>query len=346
MDAMRRRPALVVALLAAAAVAGCGGSSSSSATGSDSADLPTASSSGAGQGPTLTPAARQAESVRAADFPPARGRTLQQVANTLTPGPQFAAANKVFTPGVRRLGFGLIDRAGKPFYGPTAVYVAKGPGQPAEGPYPAPTDPLVVEAKYRSKTTDASDIAAVYAARVPFKSAGPYAVLAVTKTPKGLVGAPGRVKVASSSGIPDVGDPAPRVHTPTVQSAGGDLSAIDTRLPHDDMHRIDLAGVAGRKPVALIISTPALCQSRVCGPVTDVVAQLEPRYRKRMAFIHQEVYNGNQISRGLRPQLKAFNLQTEPWFFVLDRHGRVAARLEGAFGLHEAEQAIKAGLKE
>jgi hypothetical protein len=63
-----------------------------------------------------------------------------------------------------------------------------------------------------------------------------------------------------------------------------------------------------------------------------------------MAFIHQEVYNDNKVNKGLRPQLLAFHLQTEPWFFTFDRSGRVAARLEGSFGLHAMAQAIEASL--
>ena len=30
--------------------------------------------------------------------------------------------------------------------------------------------------------------------------------------------------------------------------------------------------------------------------------------------------------------MKAFHLQTEPWLFTINRHGGIAARLEGAFG--------------
>jgi hypothetical protein len=130
-----------------------------------------------------------------------------------------------------------------------------------------------------------------------------------------------------------------------VASAGGNLAAIDTRVPHDDMHKESFDDVLGKKPIALLFATPALCQSRVCGPVTDVMLELEQKYRGRMTFIHQEVYRDNQIKEGLRPSLEAFHLESEPWLFVVNRHGRVAARLEGAFGLDGAEAAIRAGLR-
>jgi hypothetical protein len=103
--------------------------------------------------------------------------------------------------------------------------------------------------------------------------------------------------------------------------------------------------VIGRRPVALLFATPALCQSRVCGPVTDIVYQLEHEYESRMTFIHNEVYIDNNAAKGLRPQLLAFHVRTEPWLFTFNREGRVAARLEGAFGMRAARQAIEAALR-
>jgi hypothetical protein len=111
------------------------------------------------------------------------------------------------------------------------------------------------------------------------------------------------------------------------------------------MHSVDFADVVGRKPVALLFATPALCQSRVCGPVVDIAAQLKERYGDRMTFIHQEVYVDNDVNKGLREPLKRFGLETEPWLFTIDRHGRVAARLEGSFGFTAFERAIRAALR-
>jgi hypothetical protein len=43
--------------------------------------------------------------------------------------------------------------------------------------------------------------------------------------------------------------------------------------------------------------------------------------------------------------LRSFGLQTEPWLFTFDRSGRVAARLEGSFGVRGFERAIQAALR-
>ena len=79
--------------------------------------------------------------------------------------------------------------------------------------------------------------------------------------------------------------------------------------------------------------------------MTDLELQLEHTYGDRMTFIHQEVYAGNDVSKGLRPQLTAFHLETEPWLFTFDRRGRVAARLEGAFGINAFRKAVEAALR-
>jgi len=82
----------------------------------------------------------------------------------------------------------------------------------------------------------------------------------------------------------------------------------------------------------------------VCGPVVDIALQMKQQYGGRMAFIHEEVYRDNQVSKGLRPQLQAFHLQTEPWLFTINKDGRIAARLEGSFGVNEFRRAIQAAL--
>jgi len=79
--------------------------------------------------------------------------------------------------------------------------------------------------------------------------------------------------------------------------------------------------------------------------VTDIAVSLQHRFGNRITFIHQEVYVDNQPSKGLRPQLKAFGLQTEPWLFTIDRHGRIAARLEGSFGVNAFTAALQAALR-
>ena len=331
-------PTALLALACAAAAipsAGCGGSGA----GGGGASAPNASP------PPPPPAVAAAEHPTAAEFPPTSGRTLRQLADALSGGgPQVALATSLYTPGRDRVAFGLIAPDGSFVYGDTAVYLARGERGRALGPFLAPADSLLVRPAFRSATSAGDTVQAVYHAEVPLPGPGRWLLLAVTRSGRQLLGGAGLVDVARNSPVPAVGQAAPRIHTPTLASVGGDVKQIDTRVPPDRMHDVDLADVLGRRPVVLLFATPALCRSRVCGPVTDEAAQLQSVYSDRVAFIHNEVYVDNDPAKGLRPQLRAFGLQSEPWLFAIDRHGRIAARLEGAFGIDEFRAAIERAL--
>ncbi len=330
---MRR---LVITSLLALALAGCGG---------DAAQDEASEGAGDRAGTQFGDVIREARSVQATDLPATRGRTLQQIAGRV-PSIQLGLATSVFTPGENRLAFGMLDQTNAFVYGKTGLYLARTPDGKALGPFPAPADPLVVEPAFRSRgaADPGSEIAAIYHARVELPRAGTWYVLALTRSQGKLFGAPGMIEVKRSDPIPAVGDEPPHVETETLASAGGDIESIDTRVPPSEMHGADFRDVVGKKPVALLFATPRLCQSRVCGPVVDIAAQMQKEYGDRMEFIHQEVFVDNELSKGFRPPLEAFGLRTEPWLFTIDADGRVAARLEGSFGTDEFRDAVEAAL--
>jgi len=338
---MSRRIAPCLLALCIALVAGCGGG------GGDSKDPVERVPEKGGQRENV----RAAQSPDASSFPAAEGKTLQQVADGVgAQGPDLALASSVFTSGGKnRLAYGLIDQQGQFVYGPSAIYVAPTPDAPAKGPYVAPADVLLTEGRYRSKqaATEQDPFSAVYAAQVPFDKPGKWSVLAVTSVGGKQIASTGALEVLkpSQDQIPEVGQEAPKVKTDTIADAKGDIGSIDTRQPpQPDMHEKSFDQLVGKQPVALLFATPQLCQSRVCGPVTDIAAQLKAKYGDKMAFIHQEVYEGNDPQKGLREPLVRFHLQTEPWLFVVDRNGKITSRMEGSIGLNAFENAIKSGL--
>jgi hypothetical protein len=148
--------------------------------------------------------------------------------------------------------------------------------------------------------------------------------------------------VRHPKGPPDVGDRAIVVHTRTLADVGDDAAQLDTRSPPaTDLLKTDLADVVGKKPVVITFATPALCQSRVCGPVVDIVEQAKAKAPDRVAFIHQEIYEGNKARPNhYQGPVVAWRLPTEPWTFVIAKSGRIAARFEGPFSLGELERAI------
>jgi hypothetical protein len=345
--------ALVAILALALVMAGCGssaghGSSSSSSTTTGSpASAPTASAttSGAVSPPAINELAA-AEHPHSSQFPVAGGRSLRQLGALVKASAQLGAATGTFTPGVRRIAFGLNSTSGRFIYAPTALYISRNPGAPAHGPYLAPADPMTVAPADRSQQNSGpGGIKAIYAARVPIPRSGTFTLLALTRSAKGLIGSPGEIAVAASSAIPDVGQRPPAIATDTPATVGGNQALLTTRRPPERMQSVSLNQVLGKRPVALLFSTPQFCVSRVCGPVTDVAVALQHQFAKRITFIHQEVFADNQPNKGFRAQMKAFHLSTEPWLFVINRRGVIVARLEGAFGTSEVTQALKAALR-
>jgi hypothetical protein len=340
---MKTRRRLVVVgvastLALAALAAGCGGDKS------------------AGRPDAPAPAARRQ------DFPKPQGKTLVQLLKEAggQGGPVLSMSVSDLEPGRNRVGFGLFDRTRRQIaQAPTALYVAPVGGGRAMGPYPARYESLKLPPQFESRSvaSDPDSARTVYVSSVKFPRTGQYDVIALIRLDNRFVAAlPTRgLDVSKDSSVPEVGERAPVIHTPTVDSVGGDVKKIDTRVPPSSMHEVDFADVVGKKPVVLIFATPALCQSKVCGPVVDIAEQVKAQRGKDADFIHMEIYRDNTIKPGclegtrpqtecLRPQVLAYHLETEPWAFAIDRHGRIAARLEGAYSKTELDAALKAAV--
>jgi hypothetical protein len=282
----------------------------------------------------------------ASDFPSAKGNSLEEVYSQGTPDNKLVAApsGQVYGVGTDRFGFGLFTADGDQLTSSDVAIYASQKNGPALGPFPAHVESMETEPAFRAKTTsdDPDSAKAVYVADLPLKKPGEWRLFAMVKENDGLhTTLIPSVVATDASKVPAVGQKAPVIHTPTKDEVS-DLSQIDTRLPHDTMHDVDFADVAGKKPVVLVFATPALCQSRVCGPVVDVEEQVKSEFSDSdVAFIHQEVYEDNDPNKGYAEQLKAYGLRTEPWLFVVDRDGTISTRIEGAFGVTELEQAVR-----
>jgi hypothetical protein len=302
-------------------------------------------SSGGDDGNATAPAQPQ-PTVKAEDFPPAKDRTLPDLIASLPRGPQLAPSVSVLEKGTNRVGFALFDNAGKQLSGAgVSLYIGATDGSSARGPFLARSESLKVSPQFESKqtATDPDSARGVYVADVPFKKDGKYAMLAIAKLDGRLVSTqPIGVQVGGKKVVPPgVGDKAPVIHTQTPADVAGDVKKIDTRIPPaPSLLKDDFADVVGKKPVVLTFATPQLCQSRVCGPVVDVVDEVQAKVGDKVSFIHQEVYQDNEINKGLRPQLQTYRLQTEPWTFVIDKNGVISTRFEGAFSPAELERAV------
>lgn len=354
MPSRRAISAFACLFVAAALAGGCGGDSDSSTSSSTAASKPAPPKSA---------------------FPAADGRSLEEIVKTSDGHAELVVspAALVFFKGENRYPFGVfrpdrsqIDDA------EVALYVSKVPATdpggdgtaqngkqkkgavararrealeaPARGPYPAAIESVATKPAFRAQTTTGDPDAAtvVYTTELDFPSDGEWRIAALIKQGDETVASllPSAT-VGEFEGVPRVGEKAPMIHTPTASDAGGDLAKITTRVPPDTQNRVDYADALGKEPILLLFATPQFCQSRVCGPVVDVAEQVKEEYGDDAAFIHMEIFNDNDPSKGVRPQVRAFNLPSEPWLFAIDRQGTIRAEVEGAFGLARMTEALK-----
>jgi hypothetical protein len=310
---------------------------------------------GSGDDAATAPPPAPRPTARVQDFPSAKGKTLTTLREGLPQGPILAPTTMgSLEVGDNRVGFALRDRANKLLNGAdVALYTTDHDGDHVRGPYLAHSEPLTVKPQFESQNTaqDPEAAGSIYVATVPIARPGRRVVAGVARLDGRLVATTGFELTVPRPGQkgrpPDVGDRAISVHTPTIASVGGDASRISTRVPPaEPMLKDDLADVLGHKPVVLVFATPALCQSRICGPVVDVAMQAQAAYGDKAVFIQQEIYRNNRIGDGFTSQVNAWRLPTEPWIFVIDRQGRVAVRFEGAVSVDELERAVAGVVKE
>ena len=282
----------------------------------------------------------------ASEFPSAQGKSIAELLKDSGAKPTklvVAPAAQSFAVGENRYPFGVFTRSNEQVNdADVALYFAKNEEGAVTGPLPARVETLEVKPAYRAAGEDPDQAKNVYVVpKINYDRTGPWVAVAMIKGKEGLEASRVPSPVAGENSVSEVGEKAPLIHTPTAADVAGELAKIDTRIPPDQMHEVDFADVVGKDPIALVFATPALCQSRVCGPVVDVAQQVADEYKGKVDFIHMEVYNDNDLSKGIRPQLRAFHLETEPWTFLIDRHGVIRDRIEGAYGVSELEQAMR-----
>ena len=278
-------------------------------------------------------------------FPAVEGQTIVELARDVGTSEEVVVsqAGRTYEPGLNRFSFGVFDVDGSEISdADVALYAAPGPNGKAQGPFPARIVSLQTDAAFRSETTsaEAQPVTVAYVSEINFDRPGEWRLAAIVRQGgEEMASLLPSIEAGNYPRIPDVGEVPPRIHTPTASDVA-DLSEIETRAPPDTMHEHDLFDVLGERPTVLLFATPALCMSRVCGPMVDVAEQVHSETPEEVAFIHVEVYNENDPNKGIRPELRAYGLETEPWLFVIDASGKVSTRIEGAFSVGDLEAAV------
>lgn len=188
------------------------------------------------------------------------------------------------------------------------------------------------------------EAAGVYETRVDLDRAGIWQVTVTASLDGATRSGTAAFQVVDAHQVPAVGDPAPAVSTPTLDSdlppaAIDSRAGVEGRVPDEILHTEDLGdAIASGRPAVVVFSTPTYCASRFCGPITDTVEELAHRYRDRAAFVHVEIWRdveGNRMNDAVEPWIATDSGGSEPWVFLVGADGTITARWDNV--LDEAE---------
>lgn len=192
----------------------------------------------------------------------------------------------------------------------------------------------------------ATDVHGIYVAQLTLERPGPWGLEIVVRRANGAVEAARlSVNALAQPRSPMPGTPAPRSRN-LVAGDVSDLRQIDSSEPPDGrLHQTVIAdAIRDGRPQVIVFATPKYCTSRVCGPVLDVVRTLIPAYGRRVAFVHQEIWQPGGMQT-LTPTVEEWNLRSEPWTFVVDGDGMIRARFEGLTTRRELEAILRQMLR-
>jgi hypothetical protein len=150
-----------------------------------------------------------------------------------------------------------------------------------------------------------------------------------------------------------VGDPAP-ASVQVLASDVDDIRTVDTSLdPIAEQHNMTIAdAIVSGKPTIIAFATPAFCVTQLCGPTKEIFDGLYEEYEGQANFVHVEPYDVEKIRSGectnygdcVVQAMNDFRLTSEPWVFIIDAEGNVAAKYDGVVSEKEMEDGLKAVL--
>jgi hypothetical protein len=147
--------------------------------------------------------------------------------------------------------------------------------------------------------------------------------------------------VVEKSASPMVGDEAILSKSATKGDPRG-VDPLCTLNPECKQHDLTIEeAVQSGKPSVISFVTPALCESRTCGPTLDVVENTRKKVGDDVNFVHIEIYEDLQAKKQA-DTVAEWKLPGEPWVVFVGGDGKVKARWSGAVGFEEFPGAVAA----
>jgi hypothetical protein len=233
--------------------------------------------------------------------------------------------------------------AGKPLRLPLALASADGAILPAESTpetievqwYPEGSEPgeaITIEQR-------AEDIPTPYfPLEVTFDAPGTYRI-DITADGGRAATTVDAIPAEQAPAVPGPGEALLTVVTPTTADARG-IDPVCTRDPDCPFHTEPLDEViGGPKAIALIVSTPAFCQTAICGPVLDLLVDRAEQYADVLSIVHAEVYT-DETAKTITETVQAYGMTYEPALFLATPDGTIQTRLDYTFDGSELDEAL------
>ena len=157
--------------------------------------------------------------------------------------------------------------------------------------------------------------------------------------------------VAADSAYPNIGDTPPATENATLATEPNIKKLTTDPEPDLDLYQLSIAdALEAHKPFVVVFATPAFCTTQFCGPVVDNVKAVKQDAGDSVNFIHIEPYElddeGQLVTDDQNLPIAAeptqeWDLQTEPWVFIVGSDGKVVARFESAVSVEELQQALQ-----
>lgn len=262
--------------------------------------------------------------------------------------------NSELTVGENRFMIGLLSSENEEIVGAAVAFrFFKLDGDQQELREEAQATPITLDKTYTHthedgtvETHEAGE-SGVYVAAVRFDEPGQWGV-EVTATVGDVTYDPAAAgfEVLEESASVAMGAPAPLSETLTLDDVEN-VTEIDTSNPPiPEMHTMTIAeAVTSGRPSVIVFATPAFCLSRICGPTKDVVDDLFEQYKGEVNFVHVEPYELDRARSGEGlfpiPATIEWGLQSEPWVFLVDSEGDIAAKFEAVVTVDELKAALE-----
>jgi hypothetical protein len=200
----------------------------------------------------------------------------------------------------------------------------------------------------------------VYAATdVEIPSAGLWTIDIVSFNDKTKRLAQTAVEVKDKAVVPDIGQSAPKTANPNATSSVA-KELLDSRsgpnglgdeLADPKLHQDVIDDLlAQHRPFLVVASTPTYCQSKFCGPTTDMIDAIanDPLWKStNLAFVHLEIFaefnasGSSRLNKWVIPWINGDGEGHEPWVFVVDKSGKIAARFDNVVTETDVRKALQ-----